>query len=42
VSIHKDDLVEKIQYFLSNSKEAELIRDKGRRRALKEHIGDGV
>ena len=32
-----NDLVEKIQYLLSNPKEAELIRDKGRRRALKAH-----
>jgi len=32
-----DDLVEKIQYLLSNSEQAEVIRKKGRQRALKEH-----
>lgn len=31
------NLVEKIRYLLSNPKEAEVIRDKGRQRALKEH-----
>jgi spore maturation protein CgeB len=32
-----DDLVEKIQYLLSNSEQAEAIRKEGRQRALKEH-----
>jgi len=32
-----DDLVEKIQYLLSNPEEADGIREKGRQRALNEH-----
>jgi len=31
------DLIEKIQYLLTNPKEAEMIRNKGRQRVLKEH-----
>ncbi len=32
-----DDLVEKIQHLLSNPEKAEVIREKGRQRALNEH-----